>query len=133
MAEVYLTDTQVAIWSIVSPSKINRSVQLILQENSILVSEISLIEIAIKQKIGRLPELSLSIDELVIQLLTDGFQLLPIHRKHIAAYDQIPFFDDHRDPFDRLLLATALVEKISIISADEKFRLYVPTISLIEA
>ncbi|GAB3640051.1 type II toxin-antitoxin system VapC family toxin [Spirosoma arcticum] len=133
MAEFYLADTQVAIWSVVSPSKIKPSVQLILQENSIVVSEISLIEIAVKQKIGRLPGLSLSVDELATQLLTDGFYLLPVDRKHIAAYEQIPLFDDHRDPFDRLLLATALVEKVAVISSDEKFRLYVPIIRLIDA
>ena len=133
MVEAYLADTQIAIWSVVSPSKIIPSVQLILQRNPILVSEISLIEIAIKQKTGRLTELSLSIDELAAQLLTDGFQLLPINRKHIAAYERIPLFDTHRDPFDRLLLATALGEEISVISADEKFRLYVPMINLIEA
>ena len=133
MQQFYLADTQIVIWSIISPSKINSSVQSILRENPILVSEISLLEITIKQKIGRLPELPLSVDSLTVQLLTDGFQLLPIERKHIAAYEKIPLFDEHRDPFDRLLLATALSEGVSIISADKNFRLYVPTIRLVEA
>ena len=133
MEGFYLADTQIVIWSFISPLKISASAQKILRENPVLVSEISLLEIAIKQKIGRLPELPLSIDELTTQLLIDGFQLLPIERSHIAAYAQIPLFDNHRDPFDRLLLATALSEQVPIISADENFRRYVPTIHLIEA
>lgn len=133
MEQIYLADTQIVIWSIISPSKITPTVQSILRENPIFVSEISLLEITIKQKIGRLPEMPLSVDALINQLLTDGFQLLPIARRHIAAYEQIPLFDNHRDPFDRLLLATALAEEVSIISADKNFRLYIPTIRLVEA
>ncbi|MBD2754281.1 type II toxin-antitoxin system VapC family toxin [Spirosoma validum] len=132
MEQIYLADTQIVIWSIISPSKITPSVQTILRDNPILVSEVSLLEITIKQKIGRLPEFSLSVENLTTQLINDGFQLLPIERKYIAAYEQIPLFDNHRDPFDRLLLATAFSENIPIISADKNFRLYVPTIRLVE-
>lgn len=46
---------------------------------------------------------------------------MPITNNHLLAYDQIPFYADHRDPFDRLILATALAEQMPIISADEKF------------
>ena len=133
MKKAYLADTQIVIWGVISPSKIASHVQLLLKKNPIIVSEISLFEITIKQKIGRLPELPLSVDELANQLLSDGFQLLPIKRKHITAYQQIPLVDNHRDPFDRLLLATALAEDISIISADRNFQLYSPTIQLVEA
>lgn len=133
MKQFYLADTQIVIWSIISPKKITLSTQRILQENPIWVSEISLFEIAIKQKIGRLPELTLLVSDLINQLLNDGFQLLPIDLKHILAYEQIPLFDTHWDPFDRLLLATAQSEQIPIISADEKFKLYTSIIRLVEA
>jgi PIN domain nuclease of toxin-antitoxin system len=96
-----------------------------------MVSEVSLLEIAIKQKIGRLPNLTLSIDDLTTQLLADGFTLLPIERRHISTYERIPLFADHRDPFDRLLLATALSDNLMIISADEKFLLYKDMIRLV--
>lgn len=133
MEEVYLADTQIVIWSVVSPSKISPSVQTILQTSRILVSDVSLFEIAIKQKIGRLPDLTLPIDALVSQLIADGFRLLPMERKHIVAYGQIPLYEGHRDPFDRLLLATALAEEIAIISTDTNFPLYEPIIRLIQA
>ncbi|WP_019989874.1 type II toxin-antitoxin system VapC family toxin [Rudanella lutea] len=133
MEQSYLADTQIVIWSVINPSMIIPAVQTILQENVILVSEVSLLEIAIKQKIGRLPGLALSTDALADQLQSDGFHLLPIDRKHITAYDRIPLYGQHRDPFDRLLLATALVEGTPLISADEHFPLYSPFVRIIQA
>lgn len=133
MEESFLADTQIVIWSLVSPSKISPMVRSILQTSTVFVSEVSLFEITIKQTINRLPNLTLSVEELTTQLVSDGFRLLPIERKHIVAYNRIPLYEEHRDPFDRLLLATALVEGITMISSDENFPLYVPLIRLIEA
>jgi PIN domain nuclease of toxin-antitoxin system len=69
---------------------------------------------------------------MINQLLSDGFTILPISNNHIFAYQSIPFFENHRDPFDRFLLATALSEQIPIISVDENFILYRPFISVID-
>ena len=55
-------------------------------------------------------------------LLKDGFEILSLKNSHIEAYERIQLIDTHRDPFDRLLLATSLSENIPIISADEKRR-----------
>lgn len=104
----------------------------ILENNAIAVSQISLYEIAIKQKIGKLPELNLSMSDLIKCLLKDDFEILVLKNAHIEAYEEIQLVDDHRDPFDRLLLATSLSENIPIISADEKFKGYVSQIRLIE-
>ena len=128
----FLIDTQILIWGIVSPEKLSNSTKNILQNKDIFVSQVSLYEIVIKQKIGKLPELTLSIDELERQLLFDNFQMLFIKNVHISAYNSIPLLADHKDPFDRLILATAFAEKLPIISADENFKFYVPQIQLIE-
>jgi len=69
--------------------------------------------------------------EIAEQFQLDDFELLSIQPKHIFAYQSIPFYDDHRDPFDRFLLATALSEQIPIISADEKFPRYRSLINII--
>ena len=129
----YLIDTQIFIWAIVSPKKIGNNARTILENNAIWVSQISIFEIAIKQKIGKLPELTLSIESLVNQLYKDGFLFLPINNTHIVAYNSIPLLADHRDPFDRLILATALAENLPIISADARFSEYTPQIQLVEA
>ena len=129
----YLADTQIFIWAIISPQKLAPGIQSLLQQNATWVSQISLFEITIKQKIGKLPELPLTIDELVDQLQQDGFQLLPLRTAHIAAYNSLPLLSNHRDPFDRLIMASAVAEELTIISADEQFRQYVPQIQLVEA
>lgn len=129
----YLIDTQILIWSLISPSKLSQQIVDLMSSNSICASQISLLEIAIKQKLGKLPELTIAIDDLEQVLLKDGFDVIAIATKHIAHYNSIPLFADHRDPFDRFILATAYSEEIPIISSDANFRLYQGLIQLIEA
>ncbi|MPR33454.1 type II toxin-antitoxin system VapC family toxin [Salmonirosea aquatica] len=128
-----IVDTQILIRLLLDES-ISDKVRTLLTDpdNDVLIPHICLFEIVIKQKIGKLPKLSWPTLIIVQQLLRDGFALLPVNVEHIAAYDQIPLFTDHRDPFDRLLIATALAENIPIISADKNFKLYTAQIALIE-
>ena len=130
----YLIDTQILIWYQLIDQKLKSPVYAILtdESNKILVSQVSLYEIAIKQKIGKMPEIQISISQLVELIQKDGFEILGIKNQHINQYDAIPLFSDHKDPFDRLILATALSEQIPIISADENFKLYREIIDLIE-
>lgn len=81
-------------------------------DNVLLVSHPSLFEISIKQQIDKLPEFSASMPELIERLILDDFRIFPIQTEHISCYAKVPFYDDHRDPFDRLLLATALSENV---------------------
>ena len=99
--------------------------------NEILVSQVTLFELAIKQTIGKLPELDVPLEQVIALIKKDNFEILNIHNNHISAYCQIPLLNDHRDPFDRLILATAFSENIPIISADEKFTAYESIIHLI--
>lgn len=113
----YLLDTQVLIWALASPSRLSVNTIDLLANNSIFVSHISLLEIAIKQRIGKLPELPISIRSVA----------------HINAYNGIPLHEEHRDPFDRLILATAYSEEMPVVSADRNFKIYKDVISLVEA
>jgi len=127
----YLIDTQIIIWAISYPRKLSKNVKSILESNTILVSPISFLEIAIKQKIGKLPEFDLPIETLSYRLEQDGFNFLALETRHISAYDSIPLFAEHRDPFDRILLATCFNEDIPIISADTNFKLYMPQVQIV--
>lgn len=119
----YLLDTQILIWFQLSDVRLRTSTYSLLTDkaNTIFVSQVSLLEIAIKQKMGKLPELDIPISTLVRLIQEDDFTLLDLGTKHIAAYTSVPLLADHKDPFDRLLLATALAENIPIISSDENF------------
>jgi PIN domain nuclease of toxin-antitoxin system len=127
----YLIDTQILIWTLVAPNKLAQQVKNVLENEAIFISQVSFFEIAIKQKLGKLPELDLTIDQLTSFIERDGFNLLGVQNRHIDAYAEIPLLANHRDPFDRLLLATAFSENMPIISADENFALYQPQIQLI--
>jgi PIN domain nuclease of toxin-antitoxin system len=128
----YLVDTQIMIWTLISPEKLTTQTKQILEIHEIFVSQISLFEIAIKQKIGKLPELDLPINELVERIKLDNFNLLPLSVDHFDTYSKVPLLENHRDPFDRLLLAIAISEDMPIISADGNFKYYSPQVCLIK-
>lgn len=132
----YLIDTQILIWFQLFDTKLKPEIYELITDDKdrIFVSQVSLFEIVIKQKVGKLSELDKEIGDLIALIKKDGFEILPIKNEHIVAYNDVPLFaDQHKDPFDRLIIATAISENLPIISADEKFKLYTPFITLIEA
>ena len=131
----FIIDTQILIWFNLDNGKLKKSIlELITNaENLVYVSQISLFEIAVKQNIGKLSDLKWDTLTIREQLERDGFQFLNIENKHIQRYISLIKFDSHRDPFDRLLISTAISEGLTVISADEKFKLYKSEIELIEA
>jgi PIN domain nuclease of toxin-antitoxin system len=66
------------------------------------------------------------------QIEQDNFTILSINTNHLEAYNIVPLLANHRDPFDRLLLATAISENIPIISSDENFVYYQEQVQLIK-
>lgn len=95
-----LIDTEVLIWVQSNPAAISTVARQRLLDplTTKWISEVSLFEIAIKQKVGKLQEFTTDLLTYIEQVQRDGFVLLPIANRHIIAYDQIPFFEDHRDP-----------------------------------
>lgn len=127
----HLLDTQILIWALISPERLSLNARNILLNHEILVSHISFLEIAIKQTIGKIPEFDLSVADLSSRVEEDGFSMISLQTGHIDAYSRIPLFAQHRDPFDRILLATVLSENIPIISSDANFDLYAPDVQVI--
>lgn len=83
-----------------------------------IVSIVTSWEIILKPKLGRsATDVEAAIGEM-------GATLLPIKFKHLDELSHLPFYDNHRDPFDRLLIAQALAEDASIISSDMRFAGY---------
>ncbi len=129
-----LLDTQIVIWALEDNPQLKPHIRLLLEDtaNELLVSHFSLMELSIKLKLGKLPDFIIDMPTFIQQLQNDGFTILPCYTSQLIAYEAIPLFDDHRDLFDRFLLATALAEQIPIISADEKFPRYRPLIEVID-
>ena len=131
----YLIDTQIAIWTKGNARILKPEIKAILEDtdNEIYVSHFSFQEIAIKLQVGKLPEFIVSVEEFAQKLADDDFISLPITINHIISYKDIPFYEDHRDPFDRMILATALSENLIVITSDDKFDRYSPLIEIIKA
>lgn len=75
-----------------------------------------------KVKIGKDWKPGISI---VDRLKDFGVEVMPITEAHIRAEESLPWFDDHRDPFDRLIVAHAISERVKLVSSDGKFSRYV--------
>ncbi len=116
----YVIDTHVFIWFVENSPNLPQSVKdLIEDENSdIFISIASLWEISIKTSIGKLP-MTRKFVELIDVLNDNLIEILPINFAHTLENNQLPFH--HRDPFDRIIVAQAIVENIDFISADGVF------------
>ena len=125
---VYLIDTHASIWAISEKEKLSALVLSILEDknNRIIVSHISLFEIAIKLKIGKLTEFKSSLSEFIEAIYNTQFELLPLKEEHFITYSKLHFSDQHKDPFDRLLAAVAVFENATFITKDEKLKLFKP-------
>ena len=128
----YLIDTHVIIWLLENDDKLSKLAKYEIEnlDNQIFVSIISLFEIAIKVKTGKLI-FNKSVHDIVKELDNQGIGLLSLEASHIENYQSVPLIADHRDPFDRILIATALHENLSIITIDEKFENYKHIINVI--
>lgn len=129
-----LIDTHILLWVLEADALLSiRAAELIRNTtNEVFVSAASLLEISIKKKIGKL-DTARSATE-IFQEMTRALaiQLLPILPHHLDAYQSLPLYEDHRDPFDRLLIATASADNLTLISDDSKFERYNSFITLIQ-
>jgi len=118
-----LLDTHTFLWFINDSPQLSDTVRgLLTSDVDALLSIASLWEIAIKVGLNKLT-LPTSFDTFIPeQLSLNDIEILPIRIEHLAIVPQLPLH--HRDPFDRLLAAQALVETISLLSVDAIFDRY---------
>ena len=119
-----LVDTHTFLWALIARSPPHAKAKQILRSNEheLVFSLVSLWEIAIKIKTGKLTTIGSSVAYIRDEMNGYGMQLLPIRYEHILALESLPHH--HGDPFDRLLIAQALTESLPILSADRIFASY---------
>ncbi len=113
----YLLDTHIILWLASDINKLSKNSIHILEnlDNTIYFSPVNLWEMVIKNRQSR-QDFCVNVEKLHRQLLANDFKELAITSKHIKFIDQLPLH--HKDPFDRLLIAQAVTEKLCLISQD---------------
>ena len=114
-----LLDTHLLLWAAGEPERLSEEVRGLLnaKENDLLFSAASLWEITIKSGLGR-DDFQVDARLLRRGLLDNGYSELPISSAHAVAIDGLPLI--HKDPFDRILIAQATFEGITLLTSDSR-------------
>ena len=117
VTEAVLVDTHFVLWVRVEPLRLSVGERAIIDSAALrLVSIVSLWEIAIAQTVGRIPR-----SEQLLEV-PPGFDLLPVRIDHCKAFASLPMH--HRDPFDRMLIAQAQSEEMTLLTRDRAVAAY---------
>ena len=118
-----LLDTHLLLWAAGQPDRLSKAARDLIEADGaeLIFSTASLWEIVIKRGLGRE---DFKVDARLLRrgLLDNGYGELPIASEHVVAVDTLPPL--HKDPFDRVLIAQALVEGIILLTTDEVVACY---------
>jgi PIN domain nuclease of toxin-antitoxin system len=121
-----LFDTQAVVLWIAGASIPKKVERLMKKDADVYVSAISGWELLLKR---RFRAIEFTIDYFWTALNAMGARLLALEGAHVNAYSKLPLIEDHRDPFDRMLIAQAITESMTLVGGDRRFRAYpVPVI-----
>ena len=125
-----LLDTHLVLWWEAKDRRLTKAVEALVRNDAeaVFVSRASLWEIAIKISVGRL---RMDIVEFAGNVEQHGFEWLEIKNEHLIAVAALPTFEDHRDPFDRLLVAQSQKEPLTLLTADSRLARYGSTVRVI--
>ena len=124
----YLLDSHIFLWAKRRTSSLRGAALAEIEntQNTLFVSVAGLWELTDKASKGRLLEFAAAMEQglrgLEDALRESGMRLLPVTLAHLVRLHRLPFH--HRDPFDRIMIAQALVEDMTLISHDALFRRY---------
>lgn len=122
-----LLDTHIALWAITDSPKLSQKARELIEspKTTIWISVASLWEIAIKYSLGR-GDMPISSQQAMSYFRESGYRFLAVEAEHAVAVEELP--THHQDPFDRILVAQALVEPMRLITHDSLVALYSDTI-----
>ncbi len=119
-----LLDTQAFLWAITGDGRLGLNARhaFLNMENRLFLSAASLWEICIKKSLGKISLKKGWLEAIRLEMAANTIQWLPIEWPHCREVAKLPFH--HRDPFDRMLVAQARVEKLSLVSGDAQLSAY---------
>ena len=122
-----LLDTHVALWAITDSPKLSTKARELIEspKSTVWISAATIWEIAIKHSLGR-GDMPVSSRDALRYFSESGYRFLPVEPEHAAAVEDLQ--PHHNDPFDRILVAQALVEPMRLITHDPMVALYSDTI-----
>jgi len=122
-----LLDTHVALWAIADSPKLTKMARDLIEspKSSVWISAATIWEIAIKHGLGR-GDMPVSGQDALRYFRESGYRFLPVEPEHATAVEDLPVH--HADPFDRILVAQALVEPMRLITHDPVVARYSDTI-----
>jgi len=120
----FLVDTQCWLWLQASPERLLPEVVSLLEDpaNDLLLSAASSWEVAIKYALGKLPLPEPPARYVPARMAASGTRGLAVEHAHALRVAELP--THHRDPFDRLLIAQAQIEKLVLVTVDRQFERY---------
>jgi PIN domain nuclease of toxin-antitoxin system len=116
-----LLDTHALIWWMEDSPRLPGPARAVIADtgNTVLVSAASAWEITTKHRLGRLPMSDVVVRDLAAQVQAEGFAMMDISFRHACLAGSMA--QDHRDPFDRMLIAQALAEGMALVSNEAAF------------
>ena len=123
-----LLDTHVLLWALDNPARLGRKTRGLIERSEVLVSVASLWEISIKAGLGKL---KIEPQAVFDAIEPSGIDVLPVQAAH--AIEVFSLGTVHGDPFDRLLVAQATSERITLLTFDEALLGYGPSVRLVES
>jgi PIN domain nuclease of toxin-antitoxin system len=117
-----LLDTHTLLWALTDETKLSERVRKLLPHADTWFSVASLWEILIKARIGKIPLPQPTGPFVMSKLGFNGVRLLQVNADHVLRIESLPHH--HRDPFDRMLIAQSLEEKLPLVTADRIFTRY---------
>lgn len=117
-----LIDTHVFLWGIQDEAKLSKRVQALLPAEDVWISVASLWEMMAKVQVGKLVLPTPVGEYLSRKLKENGVSVLALTFAHVKKLEKIPWH--HRDPFDRILIAQSLEEKLPLVTSDPLFKKY---------
>lgn len=125
-----LVDTQLAIWWLTHAARVPAYARELISDSAetVAVSRASLWEMAIKNSLGKL---RIDLARFVAEVERTGFTWLDIRNDHLLAVAELPPYEDHKDPFDRLIVAQSLSEPMLLLTADVALARYGSTVRVV--